>query len=142
MRFLHLTILTALRDGAEEVEVRFGDGWALVYERVGGRDWLYADGSLLSGTARVVGRVQWFGRMIGDHQATCGGQRGEAVDRRLQPAGGGRLCECPGGENRQRRRRQRRKPPAVKLRHPVLPQADREPKPDAYVTAARHPGAS
>ena len=40
VRFWHLAVLTALRDKAERVEVRFGDdGTALLYHRVAGRDW-------------------------------------------------------------------------------------------------------
>ena len=39
-RFWHLAILTALRDKAERVEVRFAeDQTALLYHRIGGRDW-------------------------------------------------------------------------------------------------------
>jgi hypothetical protein len=38
-RYLHDLLLTALRDGATRAEVRFGDGWALTYQRVDGRDW-------------------------------------------------------------------------------------------------------
>jgi hypothetical protein len=38
-RFLHELLLTALRDGATRTEVRFGEGWALTYQRVDGRDW-------------------------------------------------------------------------------------------------------
>ena len=39
LQFLHLTLLTACRDGASRVEVRYDDAWALVYQRVDGRDW-------------------------------------------------------------------------------------------------------
>jgi hypothetical protein len=40
VRFWHLAVLTALRDKAERIEVRFGeDGTALLYHRVAGRDW-------------------------------------------------------------------------------------------------------
>lgn len=38
-RYLHTAILTALRDKAERLEVRFGDGDAMLYYRVDGRDW-------------------------------------------------------------------------------------------------------
>lgn len=38
-RFWHLAVLMGLRDGAERVELRFGDGDATLYHRVGGRDW-------------------------------------------------------------------------------------------------------
>jgi hypothetical protein len=38
-RFWHLAVLTGLRDGAERVELRIGEGDATLYHRVGGRDW-------------------------------------------------------------------------------------------------------
>lgn len=39
-RFWHLAILMSLRDKAESIEVRFGEtGDALLYHRVGGKDW-------------------------------------------------------------------------------------------------------
>jgi hypothetical protein len=38
-RYLHTVILTALRDKAEYAEIRFGDGDAVLYYRVDGRDW-------------------------------------------------------------------------------------------------------
>lgn len=38
-RYLHTVVLTALRDGAEHAELRFGDGDAMLYYRVKGRDW-------------------------------------------------------------------------------------------------------
>lgn len=42
---------------------------------LGGRDWLYADGVLRDGRARTVGRVQWFGRRIGNHHLGVGPPR-------------------------------------------------------------------
>jgi hypothetical protein len=38
-RYLHTVILTALRDKAAQVEVRFGEGEGMLYYRVDGRDW-------------------------------------------------------------------------------------------------------
>lgn len=38
-RYLHTVVLTALRDQAEHAELRFGDGDAMLYYRVEGRDW-------------------------------------------------------------------------------------------------------
>lgn len=38
-RYLHSVILTALRDKAAQVEVRFGEGEGMLYYRVDGRDW-------------------------------------------------------------------------------------------------------
>jgi len=34
---------------------------------VGGRDWVYHGTHLIDGTCDVVGRAQWFGRVIGNH---------------------------------------------------------------------------
>lgn len=34
---------------------------------VGGRDWMYIDNKLVEGDREVVGKVQWFGRTIGNH---------------------------------------------------------------------------
>ncbi len=34
---------------------------------VGGRDWVYHGTQLIDGVRKVVGRVQWFGRVIGEH---------------------------------------------------------------------------
>lgn len=42
---------------------------------VGGRDWNYHDGRLESGSREVVGKVQWFGRVIGNHHLGVGGPR-------------------------------------------------------------------
>jgi hypothetical protein len=38
-RYLHTVLLTALRDKAERVEIRFGEGEGMLYYRVEGRDW-------------------------------------------------------------------------------------------------------
>ena len=38
-RFWILAVLLALREGATRLEVRFGDGTAMLYHRVAGRDW-------------------------------------------------------------------------------------------------------
>jgi len=38
-RYLHTVLLTALRDKAERVEVRFGGEGGMLYYRVDGRDW-------------------------------------------------------------------------------------------------------
>ena len=42
---------------------------------VGGRDWVYYRGKLLEGESPVVGRVQWFGRVIGNHHLGVGEAR-------------------------------------------------------------------
>jgi hypothetical protein len=39
VKFLHVLILTALRDRAERLEIRFAEGHGLVYYRTEGRDW-------------------------------------------------------------------------------------------------------
>ncbi len=42
---------------------------------VGGRDWVYHDTGLEDGARQVVGKVQWFGRAIGDHHLGVGEPR-------------------------------------------------------------------
>ena len=39
---------------------------------VGGRDWMYVDGELHDGAQNTVGKVQWFGRTIGNHHLGIG----------------------------------------------------------------------
>jgi hypothetical protein len=38
-RWLHIVLLTALRDSAERIEIRYMEGEATLYYRVDGRDW-------------------------------------------------------------------------------------------------------
>lgn len=42
---------------------------------VGGRDWLHQGGGVESGMQPVVGRLQWYGRSIGNHHVGAGGAR-------------------------------------------------------------------
>jgi cellulose synthase/poly-beta-1,6-N-acetylglucosamine synthase-like glycosyltransferase len=43
---------------------------------VGGRDWVHSpDGTVVDGQQRVVGRVQWFGRIVGNHHVGTGPAR-------------------------------------------------------------------
>lgn len=42
---------------------------------VGGRDWVHEDGVALEGSEREVGRVRWYGRLIGNHHLGVGGPR-------------------------------------------------------------------
>lgn len=42
---------------------------------VGGRDWMYVDGELHDGAQKTVGKVQWFGRAIGNHHLGIGESR-------------------------------------------------------------------
>ncbi|MBW4603828.1 MAG: glycosyltransferase family 2 protein [Calothrix sp. FI2-JRJ7] len=42
---------------------------------VGGRDWIYEGDKLVSGAKQIVGKVQWFGRMIGEHHVGIGEAR-------------------------------------------------------------------
>ena len=42
---------------------------------VGGRDWVYHGTQLEDGTREVVGRVQWFGRVVGNHHLGVGEPR-------------------------------------------------------------------
>lgn len=42
---------------------------------VGGRDWVHQHGRTEDGSRHVVGRVQWFGRVVGNHHLGVGGVR-------------------------------------------------------------------
>jgi GT2 family glycosyltransferase len=42
---------------------------------VGGRDCIVRDGKPITGQARVIGKVQWFGRVIGNHHLGVGAPR-------------------------------------------------------------------
>lgn len=42
---------------------------------VGGRDWLYQNNKLENGARNIVGKVQWFGRVIGNHHLGVGEAR-------------------------------------------------------------------
>jgi glycosyltransferase involved in cell wall biosynthesis len=42
---------------------------------VGGRDWMHQDGRVLDGEEPVVGRIRWFGRVIGRHHLGAGPPR-------------------------------------------------------------------
>lgn len=42
---------------------------------VGGRDWVYLGPTLLDGASATVGKIQWFGRVIGNHHIGTGSAR-------------------------------------------------------------------
>jgi cellulose synthase/poly-beta-1,6-N-acetylglucosamine synthase-like glycosyltransferase len=42
---------------------------------VGGRDWVHEAGGIASGGRTVVGRVSWYGRVVGNHHLGVGGPR-------------------------------------------------------------------
>jgi GT2 family glycosyltransferase len=42
---------------------------------VGGRDWMYVNGALQDGDAATVGKVTWFGRLVGNHHLGTGAPR-------------------------------------------------------------------
>jgi len=42
---------------------------------VGGRDWVYHGTQLEDGARKVIGRVHWFGRVIGNHHLGVGEPR-------------------------------------------------------------------
>jgi cellulose synthase/poly-beta-1,6-N-acetylglucosamine synthase-like glycosyltransferase len=42
---------------------------------VGGRDWVHRDGQIETGDKKLVGRLQWFGRVVGNHHLGAGGVR-------------------------------------------------------------------
>ncbi len=46
---------------------------------VGGRDFVHERGTVLTGTVRVVGRVSWYGRVVGNHHLGSGAPREVAI---------------------------------------------------------------
>jgi GT2 family glycosyltransferase len=42
---------------------------------VGGRDWVHQGSAVIEGQARLVGKIQWFGRIVGDHHLGSGQPR-------------------------------------------------------------------
>ena len=42
---------------------------------VGGRDWVHEGGKVITGNRKVVGKLQWFGRAIGNHHLGAGPPR-------------------------------------------------------------------
>lgn len=42
---------------------------------VGGKDWMYINNKLIEGEQEIVGKVQWFGRTIGNHHLGIGKPR-------------------------------------------------------------------
>lgn len=60
-------------DWLERIETHF-----ITDERVGGvggRDWLYSGSKLQAGSRKTVGKIQWFGRVIGNHHLGTGQPR-------------------------------------------------------------------
>lgn len=60
-------------DWLERIEPYFSND--LKVGGVGGRDFMYQNNQLVNGTKKVVGRVQWFGRVIGNHHLGIGEPR-------------------------------------------------------------------
>jgi glycosyltransferase involved in cell wall biosynthesis len=60
-------------DWVERIRSHFENDPAL--GGLGGRDWMYNDGILVTGSARRVGRVSWFGRPVGNHHLGVGPPR-------------------------------------------------------------------
>jgi cellulose synthase/poly-beta-1,6-N-acetylglucosamine synthase-like glycosyltransferase len=67
---------------------------------VGGRDWLHYDGKADDGARKVVGRVQWFGRVIGDHHLGVGGPRRVDVLKGVNCAYRRTVLQCIGFDER------------------------------------------
>jgi cellulose synthase/poly-beta-1,6-N-acetylglucosamine synthase-like glycosyltransferase len=60
-------------DWLERIEGHFlRDPWL---GGVGGRDWVHADGQDRLRGKKIVGRVQWFGRLVGNHHLGIGAAR-------------------------------------------------------------------
>jgi len=66
---------------------------------VGGRDWLHDNGSLMDGSATLVGTIQWFGRAVGNHHLGIGSARevdflkGANMSYRVRSLDGVRFCK-------------------------------------------------
>jgi GT2 family glycosyltransferase len=67
---------------------------------VGGRDWLHYDGKADDGARKVVGRVQWFGRVIGNHHLGVGGPRSVDVLKGVNCAYRRTVLQCIGFDER------------------------------------------
>jgi cellulose synthase/poly-beta-1,6-N-acetylglucosamine synthase-like glycosyltransferase len=67
---------------------------------VGGRDWLHYDGKVDDGARKVVGRVQWFGRVIGNHHLGVGGPRRVDVLKGVNCAYRRTVLQCIGFDER------------------------------------------
>ena len=60
-------------DWLERIETYFVADQKIV--GVGGRDWVYHGDELEEGARPIVGKLQWFGRIIGNHHIGIGGAR-------------------------------------------------------------------
>lgn len=67
---------------------------------VGGRDVLHVNGQTVEGSAAVVGRVQWWGRHIGNHHIGVGAPRSVDVLKGVNCAYRGDLLRIVGFDNR------------------------------------------
>jgi cellulose synthase/poly-beta-1,6-N-acetylglucosamine synthase-like glycosyltransferase len=63
----------APRDWLTRVERHFRDDATV--GAVGGRDWVHAGDGVLDGARREVGKVRWYGRVIGNHHLGVGDPR-------------------------------------------------------------------
>ena len=61
------------RDWLERIEAHFQSDSKV--GGVGGRDWVHENGQTLSDSRSVVGKIQWFGRVIGNHHLGIGPAR-------------------------------------------------------------------
>lgn len=60
-------------DWIQRIECHFAQDSAL--GALGGRDWIHYDGNVDRGETSVVGRMSWFGRMVGNHHLGVGPPR-------------------------------------------------------------------
>ncbi|WEK54929.1 MAG: glycosyltransferase family 2 protein [Candidatus Cohnella colombiensis] len=76
--------VVAITDDDSEPYVHWLERLKLTFEQnpevvgVGGRDWIHQDGSIIDQEADIVGKIQWFGRKIGNHH--LGNGRAREVD--------------------------------------------------------------
>lgn len=57
----------------EKIEIHFNSDQSV--GAVGGRDWVHQGDKVEDGSSTIVGRVQWFGRVIGNHHIGIGSSR-------------------------------------------------------------------
>ncbi len=61
------------RDWLQRIEAHFAADDKLAV--VGGRDWMYINNQLVDGARADVGKLQWWGRLVGNHHLGAGGPR-------------------------------------------------------------------
>ncbi len=60
-------------DWLEKMDVHYNNDPRL--GALGGKDWMYVNGHRIEKKIKVIGKIQWFGRAIGNHPFGCGNAR-------------------------------------------------------------------